>query len=455
MQTWKVDHEPRPENSIQDLLINIPPGLMKSLLCCVFWPAWEWVDHPHIRSLFSSYAADLATRDSVRCRDLIQSEWYQSWFQPTWTLKEDQNVKTWFTNTAGGLRMTLSVGSKVTGFRGDKVVVDDSLNATDAHSEAKRKTANEWWDKAMSTRINDPRRAVKLSIQQRLHEDDLTGHCLRSGGYEHLCLPTEFDPDNACRTSIGFEDPRSEKGQLLFPTMFTPEVVAKAKRVLGSAGFASQHNQRPAPAGGLTFKRQWWRYWQRKGDNLPPVLIRNEDGDFLIHPVDLPEQFDEIAHSWDMTFKDTAGSDDVAGGCWGRLGANAFLLDSVIRQMSFTQSVTAVEEMAARWPGVGAIYIEDKANGPAVISTLENKIPGIIAINPDGGKIARANAVSPYLEAGNVFLPHPHLRVWVNDRLDQYTAFPNGSRDDAVDETTQVLNRFFGSSQQSNVWQIL
>lgn len=415
---------------------------MKSLIVAVFWPAWEWVNHPEIRSLFASYAQDLALRDSVRCRDLIESDWYTDWFQPDWELKSDQNLKTWFANDKSGFRMALGVGGKTTGFRGHKVVVDDPHNAKDATSDAVRSEQNTWWFRRASTRVNDVRKRVRVVVMQRLHDQDLSGEILSKGGYEHLNLPMEFDPERAKPTSLGFRDPRKEKGELLFPARFPESALVGLRRDLGSASYAGQYNQSPAPAGGLMFKRSWWRYWQPKGLSLPPVRVDLEDGSFTdVYPIDLPDM-DEHVQSWDMTFKATAGADNVAGGVWGRAGARAFLLDQVCRKMTFPETLTAVRTLSEAWPQALAKYIEDKANGPAVIATLSDEIPGLIPINPGSdGKVARANAVLPAFEAGNVFAPHPLIFDWVEAYLGEHDNFPNGSHDDQVDQTTQAIKR--------------
>jgi predicted phage terminase large subunit-like protein len=156
----------------------------------------------------------------------------------------------------------------------------------------------------------------------------------------------------------------------------------------------------------------------------------------------LPEKFDEEALSWDMAFKDLKSSDYVAGGHWGRLGANKFLLKQKRAKLSFTDTLAALREMTAASPRATAKFVEDKANGTAVIDSLKNEIDGLIPIEPEGGKFARASAVSPQIEAGNVYLPHPALAPWVNDFIEEAAVFPNGRNDDWVDMTSQLLNRW-------------
>lgn len=416
---WHIDAvcehlEAVARGQIRELLINIPPGHMKSLLVSVFWPAWQWTRAPGWRALFSSYASDLAIRDSVRCRNLIESDWYQQTFAPIWKLSSDQNVKSYFENTSKGFRFCHSVGGRTTGFRGDAIVVDDPLNVLDAYSEVTRKEVITWWDEAMPSRLNDLRVGAKVIIMQRLHQEDLSGHVLGLGGYEHLCLPTEFDPKRHARTSIGWKDPRTAEGELLFPSMFPPDVVAKIKRK--PSVFAGQHQQRPSPPEGNMFLRKWWqRYRQR------------------------PTDFDEVIQSWDCAFKDTKDSDFVVGQVWGRKGPKKYLLDQVRDRMNFAATCAAVKDLSAKWPQAVLKLIEDKANGPAVIETLKRTTAGIVAVNPQGGKEARAAAVQPEVEAGDVFIPEE--APWVLDFLEECSDFPKGAHDDQVDAMTQALLR--------------
>lgn len=442
---------------IRNLVINIPPGHAKSIIVGVLWPAWVWIDWPEWRGLFSSYDLSLVTRDAVRCRDVMESEWYQTQFAPRWKFKGDQNVKTFYKNTRQGFRFAHTVAGKGTGHRGDAIVCDDPLNAKDRHSTKKREACIDWWDRTMPTRLNDPARGVKVVIMQRLHEEDLTGHILQRGGYEHLCLPSEFEPERRSRTFIldpalgekkrFWEDPRTERGELLFPSLFTGEVLADLKTVLKEDGYAGQHQQRPTPAEGGMFKRWYWRYWCHEGQQLPPVRVQLPGGDWQEIPaVPLPKSFPRVAQSWDMSFKDTQGSDYVVGQVWGAKGADRFLLDQVRDRLAFSATVEALKRLSKAWPQARAKFVEDKANGPAVISHLKSEIPGLIAVNPGGdNKEARAWAVEPEVKAGNVYLPHPQLAPWVDAFVSEWASFPHGANDDQVDTGSQLLNQFANS----------
>ena len=264
------------EGRIAHLIVNVPPGHAKSLLVCVFWPAWVWIDHPESRWLFASHREALAIRDSLRCRTLIESDWYQRRWGNRFQLRKDQNQKQRFENDKTGYRVVgpMSAG---TGERGDYVVVDDPHTVDQAESDAQRTAAVEWWNGSMSTRLNDPSKGHKVVIQQRLHESDLTGDLLQRGGYAHLCLPAEFEPDRRCGTSIGWQDPVRRLVNCFAPKDSTTPPW-RYKTALGSYRYAGQFQQRPVPAEGGMLKRHWWQYWQPRGANQPPVVVKLPDG---------------------------------------------------------------------------------------------------------------------------------------------------------------------------------
>jgi hypothetical protein len=275
---------------IRNLLINVPPRHMKSLLVSVFWPAWEWIAHPEHRWLYGSYAASLSIRDSVKFRRLIESPWYQSRWGDRFDLSSDQNTKVRVDNSRSGYRIATSVGGSATGEGGDRIVCDDPHNVQEVESDTVRKGTLDWFDIVMSTRVNDPKTSATVVVMQRCHQQDLSGHLLEQGGWEHLCLPAEYEgPTRA--TSIGFSDPRTAIGELLWNERFGPQEIADLKRKLGSYAAAGQLQQRPSPLGGGIFKRHWWRYWQPPGANLPPVVVQLPAGTYqTIHPVNRPQR---------------------------------------------------------------------------------------------------------------------------------------------------------------------
>ena len=231
------------------LLINIPPGMMKSLLTSVFWPAWEWgpKNMPHMRYLCASHSQDLAVRNSTKMRRLIDSEWYQDRWGDRVKLTKDQNQKTKFENTATGFMQAVASGS-ITGARGDRVIIDDPHSVEGASSDQMRATTIEWFLEAVPTRLNKPLESAIVVIMQRLHEEDVSGVILDKGlGYDHIMLPMRYDPSRAMPTMLGLEDPRKEPGQLLFSKRFPEAVVDRDEKAMGPYAVAGQFDQAPTP----------------------------------------------------------------------------------------------------------------------------------------------------------------------------------------------------------------
>jgi len=406
------------------LLINVPPRSMKSLLVSVLWPTWEWIRRPGGRWIFASYADALATKQSLDRRTVLQSTWYQGRWGDQVQLASDQNVKGEFQNTKRGVMIATSTGGSITGKGGDRIIVDDLHNPQQAESDAQRETALDYFRLTLSTRLDSQRTGAIVVVMHRLHERDLSALC-QDLGFVPVCLPAEAET----RTEIRF--PRSgrtqvrEPGDLLWPARDGRAELDTQKRMLGSVAYAGQYQQRPAPAGGAIFQRDWFQYY----DELPPGL--------------------EMAQSWDMAFKDKPDNDYVVGLVAGRRGADIYLIDRVKGQWAFSESCRQVEALRRRYPESATILIEDAANGPAIIEVLHHRVSGIIAVQPEGGKLARAQAAQPCVEAGNVYLPNPQPdgrlipeRAWVDDFLYQLTVFPKGANDDDVDAFTQLLVRW-------------
>lgn len=439
---------------IRNLIINIPPRHMKSIQACVMWPSWEWGprEMPHFKYMFVSYAYDLSIRDSVKMRRVIQSQWYQERWGHVFQIIDDQNKKERYETDATGFRLATSTGGLGTGEGGDRIVVDDPHNVKDAESDTIREGVLRWWDEVMSSRLNDQEKGTKVIIMQRVHERDLSGHCLQKVDeltgdfdYEHLCLPARYEGERS-KTSLEFRDPRTEQGSPLWESRFAEPQLRRLERDMGPYAAAGQLQQRPSPREGGIFKKQWWKYWQIEGEQLPPPVVLFSDGTTMeCEVVSLPHPgLMTQNQSWDMSFKDTSMSDHICGGVWGKLGANAYLLDGFYERKDFPGTVNTVITMKAKHPLTRRIWVEDKANGPAVISTLKVAIPGLIGVNPEGDKVARANAVTWVIESGNVILPHPHKYPWVQPMVDQMAAFPNAAADDWVDMVSQALRKMFG-----------
>lgn len=409
---------------IQALVINIPPRCMKSLLTCVFFPAWKWIIAPGTRFLYSSYSLQLATRDSIKCRRLIESPWYQERWRDRYKLATDQNSKSRYENTKGGHRVICSPDSSTTGEGGDYIIVDDPVNVTDALSDSEREKVVEWWDTSMSTRVNDPATATRIIIGQRVHVEDLSGHCLQTGNYFHLCLPAEYEVKDYNDQPKLISDFRTIEGQLLWPERLSQEFLDGQKAALGSYSYAGQYQQRPTPPGGVIIHTDWLRYYEH-----------------------LPEKLDTLIQSWDLTFTNSKTSDFVVGQVWGRAGANFYLIDQVRGRFDFPETIKQIKALSVRYPQATIKLIEKAANGFAAIATLQNEVPGLIAVPATKSKEARLIAVAPLFESGNVYLPQG--TAFLDAYTQELTAFPSAPHDDQVDATTQALQRLSTSSRTS------
>ena len=444
------------DGELQSLIINVPPGSMKSLLVSAMFPAWLWIKQPHRRLLTGSYVLPLATRDSLKSRTLIESPWYQGQWGHVYSLRPDQNQKTRYENNKTGFRIAISVGGGL-GERGDRIL-DDPHSVKGVISEKQRMTDIEWIGQTWALRAAEVSKSFEVVVMQRLHERDVSGYYLEEiGGYEHLVIPMRFEPKRSYSTSLTpktdwgnqdfSKDPRTEAGQLMCPERFDMADVALLERGLGSYGTAGQMQQNPAPRGGGIVKRIWWRYWKPAGLNLPPVQVSvtNEDGtiDVIeIEAVDLPSQFNRHHQSWDMSFKGGKHNSFVVGQAWSQYQADCYLIDQVRGRWDFTKTLKEFRAFAERYTIHKRKYVEDKANGPAVISSLRSEISGIVPVNPQGSKEARVHSVTPKMESGNVYVPHPMIYDWVEGFLGEHDIFPNGDNDDQVDACSQSLDRF-------------
>jgi predicted phage terminase large subunit-like protein len=465
LEEWRAARAEGRAHRWPNVLFNLPPGTAKSRIISVAAPAWWWLHCPDWRVICVSGSPRVALRDSMLCRELIESEWYQKSFKPLWKMNEsvgvtpdgevdeeyvslldwgmapDQNAKSLFKNSRGGWRLALSVGSKITGERGDAILPDDPNDVNKSNSKAELENVNLWW-RGAGNRLNDMRFGLRMAVQQRVAENDFSGQALAEGTWRHVRLPVVYEAANSCPCPScergDFKDWRTEPGAEpnLCPERFTEEVLAAERARLGEAGYSAQYFQRPVPLDGVIFKDGWWRFWRFDYQDLDP---RIEERRIKV----LPPRFDETVISVDCAFKDTKHSDLVAIGRWARLLADRFLLELIWGRLGFSATLDAIRGMRNddSWPTPTAVWVEDKANGPAVIETLQKEFPGVTPINPEGGKEGRAIVTARQVESGNVYIPlHWTRRA---EYMAEHAGFPgNATHDDAVDQQSQVLLRW-------------
>lgn len=422
------------EGEIDNLVINIPPGFSKSIISSVAWPAWMWIVDPTKRVMSASYGEDLAVRDAMKTRDVITSEWFQRHW-PYVQIAKGQDQKTHYVLTESGWRLATSVGGRATGLHPDIKIVDDPHSAQQAASDAERQRALDWFTGTLATR-GVSRGAKTVVIMQRLHEQDVTGLILDKFGkqYEHLCLPMRYERSTAKpRTKLGFIDPRTAEGSLLWPELFPEETVVKLESALGDYGTAGQLQQRPAPSGGGILKPAHIKKWPA-GKELPP--------------------FDYVVQSWDTAFTEKTTGDPSAMTVWGTARYEgkqiAILLDLINDRMAYPQLKKRVIDEWRSAYGENArradtILVEQKASGQSILQDLRQAGIPARPYNPGrADKMVRAHAIAPLIDAEIIYIPESNKNKgqfvsWAQPLLKEMEVFPNGRHDDIVDTMSQAL----------------
>ena len=408
---------------IRRLIINIPPRHQKSLSVSVAWPAWTWLRNPRREFLFASYSHDLSVRDSVRCRNVIQSELYQARWGDRFRLQDDQNTKARFDNDHRGKRLATSVGGTLTGEGGDIIVIDDPMSADDARSANSRRRTLDWWREVMATRLNDPVKGAFVIIMQRLHEEDLTGYLLDSqpGVWTHLCLPARYEPDHP---QAWPDDPRREGGELdhrthggvLWPDRFPDEALTALEKSMGAYAVAGQNQQRPAPRTGGMFERDWFEI------------------------VDNPPDDARAIRYWDLAAtapKDGSDPDWTVGLLMAARDGVFWIADVVRFRGSALEVENRIKQTAERDGRQTPVYIEEEggSSGKIVIDNYERRVLkgfAVRGIRPAAAKDVRAQPFAAACEAGHVKLVRGRWNAAFLDEVE--TAFANvGAHDDQMD----------------------
>lgn len=412
------------KGEITRLLMNVPPGSMKSLLTGVIWPAWEWGPRgmPEMRFVGTAHEEQLAIRDSRRCRDLIKSEWYQK----LWPIQlmADLDGKREFGNTKKGIRQARAFTS-MTGVRGDRVILDDPISADNANSQAKLEAARIAFTETLPTRVNSEKSAIVV-IMQRLNEKDISGVILQMGlPYVHLCIPMRFEPERRSVTSIGWQDPRTEEGELMFPERFGDAQVTELEQTLGTYGAAGQLQQRPAPRGGGIINTDWFTYWR-----VLPQL------DFRFITVDTAQKTAEqndwsVMQAWARSSTGKAVKLDQVRGKW---EAPELLVQARAFWLKHMNDHRPICQQAA----LRGMYVEDKVSGTGLIQTLRREGIPVVPVQRSKDKISRGYDAAPFIESGNVALPED--APWLSDFLAEVASFPAGAHDDQLDPLFDAIN---------------
>jgi len=444
---------------IKHLLINVPPRTSKSTIVSVGFPSWCWLKEASLQFLYISYGSRLSIKDSVKCRRIISSKWYQDRWKHKFKLSGDVNSKIRFDNDKTGYRIATSIDGFGTGEGGDIIILDDPNSAGDADSEAVRESTNDWCDNVLSTRLNDPEAGRFVVVQQRIHAQDYSGHLLSQQipGLVHLRLPMEFKESRRCITvplkstnGKRWSDPRQKENDLLWPQRFPSEAIELLKKKMNSEYIRSgQLQQDPTPEEGGILKKGDFQWWKKSS----------------------PPRCEFVLQSWDTAFSTSATASWSACTTWG-LFKDDHQVDNIIllslwrgrvenpdlRRMilrlakNYYDTITNYPSPENHICRPDMILIEGKANGTPMLQDLNRAGLIINRFDPlkhgGGDKVARARAISHLVEAGRIWMPakpplYDKLRPHADLFVEACASFPNDDDSkDLVDTMSQCLIKF-------------
>lgn len=432
------------EGKIKKLLINIPPRTSKSTIVSILFPAWLWTRLPGMKILLASYSHSLVENLSRRRRDFIlRSEWYMKRWGHLFEFSDTQARKTEYENSKTGAMKAVSVGATVTGFGGDILLWDDILNPEQAASDVERQNCIDWLKATWTSRANDPN-TPQIGVMQRLHEMDPTGYYLKQSGWEHLRIPMEFDPEDVTpKTSLGYTDPRSIKGELLDPVRFPQYRIDEMKKDMGSYIWAGQYQQSPAPAEGGLIKKAWIRSYDLNDEGNPRIITK-DGAEYNINPMDCIRFFtvDPAVTDKEIGEKKQHDPDYTVISAWcvfqSHLGTLLILLDLFRDRMEGPEILPKLQQMSRLWRpaviGVESIayqlnLFQEARRAGLPVREMSNKKDSLYRI--DRNKVARILAATPLMEDQRFFIPK-HA-VYRDELLKELLFFPNAAHDDIVD----------------------
>lgn len=390
------------------IIVEMPPRHSKSMTITETFPSYFIGRNPNKHVIATAYSEGLARKFGRLNRNKLV-EFGADIFDIRMA-NDNSTATNWSVGDYTGGMVATGIGGSITGEGADLLIIDDPIkNNAEAQSETIRNKIWDEWETTLSTRLH--KGASVIVVMTRWHEDDIVGRLLERSPYEweRIRMPAiAEDEDDLLGREVG-EPLSAELG-------FDEHWAELKKQEVGSKTWNSLYQQRPSASEGNIFKREWWQFYERA-----------------------PRKFDRMIISWDLTFKGNDSNDYVVGQVWIKKGADKYLIEQIRGQMDFPETLQAVKNLARKYPQAKEILIEDKANGPAVISSIKREVSGIIPITPRGSKVARAQAITPQIESGNVFLPRN--RTFVDDFIEECASFPTGAHDDCVDSLSQALDR--------------
>jgi predicted phage terminase large subunit-like protein len=411
------------EKKLTRLIINCPPRFAKSSIVTILFPIWCWLQDPTRSFLCCSYELDLALNHNLDRRRVMESKWFRDLFGDAFELATDRSQAQEFSTTAGGIMQAASTASKAQGRGGDLILVDDPISADFVYSDSYRNEVNFWFSRQLPQRLNNPSESAIIVVAQRLHENDPCGFLLSQEETEWTLLKLALiaEQDETIVFPHSGRVWKRKKGDCLDSKRWSPRTVRERQR--NRLVWSSQFQQEPTPAEGNLIRVDEILYF---GGRDPQTGIPDPA---------LPDHFERRVISVDCSFKDRASSDYVALIVVGVLGSRRYILHVTNAHLDLTGTENEIRNARATFGPVSAVLIEDKANGSAVISHLKEEIPGVVAVNPEGGKIARVVAMTPEFQAHNWIIER--TGPWTHKVVEQLTTFPAGKNDDIVDAISQ------------------
>jgi predicted phage terminase large subunit-like protein len=425
LENMRLGHQRR-------LAVAMPPRSLKSLLISVAYVAWLLGHDPTLRIVCASYGQDLADKLASDCRKIMQTDWYKRMFPGTRLAAGRQSLGN-FETTAGGGRMSTSVGGVLTGFGADFIIVDDPSKPSESLSDAERATINDWIQHTLFTRLNDKRHGRILIVMQRLHEDDVIGNVVEKtqGDFKVLAFSAiaQDDEIHTYKTAFGVARVIRKAGEALHPAREPLDVLEEQRRLLGSRFFSAQDLQAPVPLEGGLVKRAWLRTYQ-------PFEVM------------APER---IVQSWDTAAKMGELNDYSVCTTWAIKNKRVYLLDVVRERLELPALKRRVMDESDRW-GPERVLIEDKGSGTGLLQEL--RVSGFSKARPyipKGDKGLRLASVTPIIEEGRVYLPAS--APWLDAYVHELCGFPGLRHDDQVDSTSQFLAWFREEGDAGGLWE--
>jgi predicted phage terminase large subunit-like protein len=397
------------------LVVTVPPRHLKSVTASVAFVAWVLGHDPKAKIMVASYSHDLARLHSNQTRTIMESEWYRKDFPHT-RISERGNRALELETTAGGVRKAVSVAGSITGFGADIIIVDDCMKADEAKSPTVRQELRNWFDNTLLSRLNDKARGRIISIQQRLHEDDLPAYMLEKG-YPHLNLPAIAEKEEVVAVGQGRGHTR-RVGDLLDPLREDHQTLERVRRDLGPMVFSAQYQQEPVTAEGNMIRLEWFGTY----DEAPPR-----------------HRFHKLVQSWDTAMSSAPTADWSVCTTWGfELEQRKwYLLDVFRKRLDFPDLRRAVIEQRRTWRA-DKVLVERAGSGLALCQDIRSTVDfRLQAIRPAASKEERFSGCLGEVEAGHFLLPRE--APWLDDFRAELRAFPSGKHDDQVDSFSQFV----------------